>query len=91
MKLKPYKSFFNVNEARIISSSEKTMDAKGKVIRPGDIVEHYRFGRGFIQAVDLKTYSIPFITVEIHTGKFKGEIIYRAANEFLLKHSLTKG
>ena len=70
---------------RIIFPKEKTKDLDGRIIRPGDIVKHYKFGEGQIKSVDLKTYSVPFVKVEIFDGKFKGEEIYRAANEFQKK------
>lgn len=72
-------------ESRIISPDEKTFDKDGRIIRPGDIVIHPTFGRGQIISVDLKTYSIPFLTVEIIEGRFDGEKIYRYASEFIKK------
>lgn len=74
-----------LKEVRIISPKEKTKDMDGRTIRPGDYVTHYKFGKGQIESVDLKTYSIPFIVVEIMSGKFKNEKIARAANEFRKK------
>jgi len=65
-----------------MTQKEKTFDKNNKIIRPGDIVEHFKFGKGFVNKIDLKTYSIPFLIVDIETGKFKGETIYRDASEF---------
>jgi len=72
----------NVAEGRIVSPDEKTQDINGRTIRPGDIVTHPKFGKCQIVKVDLKTYSIPFVRVEVLQGKLKGKEIYRAANEF---------
>jgi hypothetical protein len=49
----------------------------GRPIRPGDIVTHPRFGKGQIEGIDTKTYSIPMVSVKI--GK---DIIARTASEW---------
>ena len=65
-----------LGEVRIIQPNEKAKDEDGRTIRPGDIVTHPRFGKGQIQGIDTKTYSIPMVTVEF--GKDK---IVRPSNE----------
>jgi hypothetical protein len=65
-----------VHEVRIIQPNEKAKDEDGRLIRPGDIVTHPRFGKGQIYSIDTKTYSIPMVTVEF--GKDK---IVRPSNE----------
>ena len=58
--------------------SEKiAKDMDGRPIRPGDIVTHSRFGKGQIEGIDTKTYSIPMVSVKI--GK---DIIARTALEW---------
>ena len=66
-----------LGEVRIIQPNEKAKDMDGRLIRPGDIVTHSRFGKGQIEGIDTKTYSIPMVSVKI--GK---DVIARAASEW---------
>ena len=67
-----------MRDSRIINPDEKATDIHGRTIRPGDIVTHPKFGRGQIVRVDLKTYSLPFVIVDLDSG----DEIYRQASEF---------
>jgi hypothetical protein len=69
-------------KVRIVKPGEIAKDSDGRPIRPGDIVTHPKFGKGQIEMIDTKTYSFPMVSVELHSGKFKGEKIARAANEW---------
>ena len=57
-----------MRDARIINPDEKTTDMHGRTIRPGDIVTHPRFGEGQIVRIDLKTYSLAFLVVDLVSG-----------------------
>jgi hypothetical protein len=45
----------------------------------GDLVEHYKFGKGTVVRVDVKSYSIPMM---IFDSEKLGEEICRPSNEF---------
>lgn len=68
-------------EVRIISPNEKTM-IDNKWVRPGDYLSHYKFGVGQVMAIDLKSYSMPFITFLPITSKNEKDAAYRSAHEF---------
>jgi hypothetical protein len=71
------KKKIKLNEVRIIKPGEIAKDMDGRPIRPGDIVTHSRFGKGQIEGIDTKTYSIPMVSVSI--GK---DVIARTASEW---------
>ncbi len=69
-----------LKESRFISPGEEARDMDGRTIRPGDIVDHSRFGKGQIQSIDASTYSIAMVSYE--PFNMEGEIIARQASEF---------
>ena len=81
--MKKYKKFFETNKnnlnENIISTKEFALDMDGNTIRPGDIVYHYKFGKGQIVRIDTKTYSIPMVIFDSYSAK---EEVYRDAKEF---------
>jgi hypothetical protein len=58
-----------LTEVRIVNPKEKAKDEDGRIIRPGDIVTHPKFGKGQIEMIDIKTYSIPMVVVMFNKDK----------------------
>jgi len=84
------------NKIKVINAvcvnTDGTVEVENAVLKAGDNVSHPRFGTGEVVSIDTKTYSIPFVTVKLNDGKFKGEKIYRSMDEFTqVKNSHERG